>query len=123
MTKARYMALADFQTLWTNQIKPSLPSKNDTQYNDVYIGVAAQSSTVIDSAHHYDSIVRNRPISFSNTSGYLWVVLPSSYSPIAMMGGIEVPMTLDSTTTAGEITYKIWKSRNSYTGDFNVILA
>lgn len=25
MTKAKYMALEDFQTLWTNQIKPKIP--------------------------------------------------------------------------------------------------
>ena len=25
MTKARYMALADFQDLWTNKIKPAIP--------------------------------------------------------------------------------------------------
>lgn len=29
MTKARYMALADFQTLWTDKIKPSLPTKDE----------------------------------------------------------------------------------------------
>jgi hypothetical protein len=26
MTKEKYMALADFQTLWTNQIKPEIPT-------------------------------------------------------------------------------------------------
>ena len=26
MTKSSYMALADFQTLWTNQIKPEIPT-------------------------------------------------------------------------------------------------
>lgn len=26
MTKAKYMALADFQTLWSNSIKPAIPS-------------------------------------------------------------------------------------------------
>ena len=26
MTKARYMALADFQDLWTNRIKPQIPT-------------------------------------------------------------------------------------------------
>ena len=25
MTKARYMALADFQSLWTNKLKPAIP--------------------------------------------------------------------------------------------------
>ena len=26
MTKANYMALADFQTLWTDHIKPAIPT-------------------------------------------------------------------------------------------------
>jgi hypothetical protein len=29
MSKEKYMALADFQTLWTNTIKPSLPSRQE----------------------------------------------------------------------------------------------
>lgn len=28
MTKEHYMALADFQTLWTNKIKPTIPTAN-----------------------------------------------------------------------------------------------
>lgn len=28
MTKEHYMALADFQELWTNRIKPSIPALN-----------------------------------------------------------------------------------------------
>lgn len=30
MTKANYMALADFQTLWDESIKPAIPTLIDT---------------------------------------------------------------------------------------------
>ena len=62
-------------------------------------------------------------ISITNTDvDYLWVVLPASYSPMVMMSGLEVPMSLDSTTTISEESYKIWKSSNTYSGSFKIYL-
>lgn len=93
-------------------------------YEDVYIGAAAASSTIRTSGYHHDSITRGRPIAISNASSgsYIWVILPASYSPAVMMGGIEVPMALDSTITISGKSYKIWKSSNTYAGSFNLYL-
>ena len=97
-------------------------TRENVQYEDVYIGVAAQSSTIIDPTYHHDMIYRGRPISIGNSSGYLWVIMPSSYTPSVLMSGFEVPMSQNSTTTVGNVTYKIWKSSNSYSGGFNIYL-
>lgn len=120
MTKANYMALDDFQSLWTNKCKPWIQSNHE--YKDVYIGAAAASSTVIDDDYYRESVTKDRPIAISNASGYIWIILPSTYSPVAMMSGMEIPMTQDGTTTIEEETYKIWKSANTYSGTFNIYL-
>lgn len=121
VTVDNYMALDDIQTLWTNTLKPWI-LQNIHSYTDVYIGVAAASSTVIDNAYHHDNISAGRPITFTNASGYLWIVMPATYSPVAMMNGIEVPMALDSTTTISSKSYKVWESTNQYSGTFNIYL-
>lgn len=122
MTQDNYMAQADVQYLWTNKIKPAVAAKADVCYSDVYIGVAAQSSAVQVDGNHHDTITRGRPLAFSNASGYIWLILPSTYSPVVMMNGMEVPMTQDGTTTVGSVTYKILKSSNAYSGTFNIYL-
>lgn len=127
MTQEHFMALADFQTLWTNTIKPyiagNFANKNEISYIDVYIGAGKSSAAIIVAANHHDVIKKCEQISITNTDvDYLWVVLPASYSPMVMMGGLEVPMSLDSTTTISEESYKIWKSVNTYSGSFKIYL-
>ena len=93
------------------------------QYSDVYIGAAAAYSSIISSSYHYDSIVRGRPINISNASSdYIWVVLPADYSPVVLLSGIEMKISLEGTTTISSKSYKIWKSTNIYTGTFNLYL-
>lgn len=93
-------------------------------YTDVYLGAAAASSTIIDDDYYYDVITRCRPITISNAAAgsYVWLVLPAIYSPVLAVGGVEMPMVLDSTTTIDGKSYKIWKSSNTYSGTFNVYL-
>lgn len=93
-----------------------------TRYKDVYIGVAAVSTTVISSGYHHDNIVYGKPVTFSNASGYIWAVLPAEYEPTVAMSLMEVPMALDSTTTIDSKSYKIWKSMNQYSGTFKLYL-
>lgn len=95
---------------------------NSLIYENVYIGVASASSTVLSSDYYHSSVLKGSPISFSNTSGKLWLIMPSSYSPVTFMSGIEVPMILDSTTTISGNTYNVWKSSNTYSGGFNISL-
>ena len=96
---------------------------NILQYSDVYVGAAAAYSSIISNSYHYDSIVRGRPINISNASNdYIWVVLPADYSPVVLLSGIEMKISLEGTTTISSKSYKIWKSTNIYTGTFNLYL-
>ena len=93
------------------------------QYEDIYIGAGATSAAVAVAANHHDTLLRGRPSAVTASSGYLWVVLPASYDkPLTLMGGIEVPMSQDGTTTISGNSYKVWKSTNTYTGTFNIFL-
>ena len=108
---------------WTYQSTDVTPigTKADRSlmvYDDVYLGVAEESSTVIDDAYHHDEIVRGRPVAFTSAEGYIWLVLPAKYSPVVAMSLVETPMSLDSTTEIGGKTYKVWKSAESQTGTF-----
>lgn len=98
-------------------------ARESIQYEDIYIGAAVASSTIISSTYHYDSILRGRPIAVTAELGYIWAVIPASYNnPIITMGGIEVPKTMDSTTTIEGKEYNVWKSANIYTGTFNLYM-
>lgn len=96
---------------------------NILQYSDVYIGAAAAYSSIISSSYHYDSIVRGRPINISNASNeYIWIVLPADYSPVVLLSGTEMKISLEGTTTISSKSYKIWKSTDIFTGTFNLYL-
>lgn len=115
------MALADVQSLWTNEMKPWIIGRNS--YEDVYIGAAASLSAIITNANHYELLSKGNLVSISNASNaYLWIVLPTTYTPTMLMSGLEVPMTLDSTATIGTTTYNVYKSNNLYSGTFKVCL-
>jgi hypothetical protein len=92
-------------------------------YFDIYVGAAANSAAIIDETYHHNYITRGRPILISNAENdYLWVIAPASYAPCVMMSGMEVEMSLDSSTTIDDKSYKVWKSDCTYSGTFKVCL-
>lgn len=92
------------------------------EYKDVYLSVAATSANITDVSNHHDGIDRGRPVTMSNADGYVWLVLPASYSPVVVMGVFRVPMTLDGTTAIDGKQYGIWKSNSEYEGTFDLYL-
>lgn len=96
--------------------------KQDVQYEDVYLGVGATAESIIVTANHHDVLKKNRPVSFSNATGYIWTILPEDYSPIVKMNGFDIPITLDSTVTISDKGYKVWKSHSSFNGSLSVYL-
>ena len=105
-----------------NQLADKNYVKDEISYEDVYIGVADTSSEVIDDAYHHDSLMIGRPVTFNNACGYIFVVLPEGQEPVVTMSSFEVTMTLDGTTTIGDVTYSIYKSSEQATGTFNISL-
>ena len=97
-------------------------SKLLVDFKDVYIGVGATYTDAMVAANHHDSVLKGALISVTASSTYLWVILPSSYSPVVQMGGMNVPMTAQSNVTVSDVTYKVFKSSNQYTGTFSVSL-
>ena len=105
-----------------NQLADKNYVTDEISYEDVYIGVADTSSEVIDDAYHHDSLMIGRPVTFNNASGYIFVVLPEGQEPVVTMSSFEVTMSLDDTTTIGDVTYSIYKSGEKVTGTFNISL-
>ena len=97
-------------------------ARDSIQYKDVYIGTGDTASEVMVNANHYSQIQKYTPIGISASAEYLWIIMPSAYVPVMMLNGNEIPITLDGTVAVGDVTYKVWKSNNSYTGTFNVFL-
>ena len=97
-------------------------ARDSIQYKDVYIGTGDTASEVMVNANHYSQIQKYTPIGISASAEYLWIIMPSVYTPTALMSGNEVPIELDSTVTVESVTYKVWKSSSTYTGTFNVYL-
>ena len=93
------------------------------EFKDVYIGVGAAYTDAMIAANHHDSILKGVLISLTASSNYIWIILPNTYSPIVQMGGLNVPMTAQSDVTVGDVTYKVLRSTNQYTGSFPVSLA
>ena len=99
-----------------------IEARENLQYEDVYIGVGASYADAMIAANHHDSVLKGALISVTASSNYLWVILPSDYSPVVQMGGLNVPMTAQSNVTVDNVTYKVLKSNNQYTGTFSVSL-
>lgn len=95
---------------------------DDLGYNDVYIGVGASRADIMTDGNHHDTVSKFEQISVTVTNSYLWLILPDTYSPVVQMNGIDIPMTEQESVTSGEVTYKVLKSSNAYTGTFNVSL-
>lgn len=91
-------------------------------FTDVYIGVGATYSDAMIAANHHDALSKGSLVSVTASSSYLWVILPNIYSPVTQMGGLNVPMAEQSAVTVGNVTYKVLKSSNSYTGTFSISL-
>lgn len=91
-------------------------------FNDVYIGTGATASDVMIAANHHDSVAKGSLISVTSSTSYLWVILPDTYTPVVQMGGLNVPISEQSPVTQGDVTYKVLKSINQYTGSFSVSL-
>ena len=92
-------------------------------YEDIYIGAAAQSTTIKTSTYHYDKLIKGEPISITADSHKIWLIFPEEIDvPSIFMSGMEVPMVLHGTTTINEGSYKVYKSESPYAGTFNVQL-
>lgn len=91
-------------------------------YRSVYIGAGSAYTDVMVEANFHDRLQKGEAVSVAASTDYLWVILPQEYSPVVMMNGMEIPMTIDGTVTQDDVTYRILKSSNQYTETFNVIL-
>lgn len=91
-------------------------------FKDVYVGVGAAYTDVMIAANHHDSLSKGALISLTASSNYIWVILPNTNSPVVQMGGLNVPMTAQSDVTVGDVTYKVLRSTNQYTGSFSISL-
>lgn len=92
-------------------------------YKDIYIGAAAQSTTIKTSTYHHDTLIKGSIVSITANSHKIWMIFPeTSDLPNVFMSGMEVTMVLHGTTTIDEKSYKVYKSVSPYTGSFNVQL-
>lgn len=108
--------------LTTHQDISGKLNKSEVYYEDVYLGAGAAYTNVMVQANHYDAVLKGSVKSVAINNSYLWLILPQTYNPTILMGGMEIPVTAQSTITQGDVVYKVLKSSNSYTGTFNVIL-
>jgi hypothetical protein len=92
-------------------------------FKDVYIGAAAQSTTIKTSTYHHDILVKGSLVSITANSQKIWLIFPEDIDvPNIFMSGMEVAMVLHGTTTIDEATYKVYKSDSPFTGTFNIQL-
>lgn len=106
----------------SEEVNLILAKVNSINYKDVYVGAGGTVQDVIVAANHHNDVIRGDQLSVTASSAYIWAVLPNTYSPVLQMEGLNVPMTAQSDVTVGDVTYKVLKSSNSYTGTFNIIL-
>ena len=92
-------------------------------FKDMYIGAAAQSTTIKTDTYHHDTIAKGSLLSMTANSHKIWLVFPeTSDVPHVFMSGMDVSMELHGTTVIEEKTYKVYKSVSPFTGTFNVQL-
>ena len=106
----------------SEEVNLILAKVNAINYKDVYVGAGGTVQDVMVAGNHHNDVIRGDQLSITASSAYIWVVLPNTYSPVLQMEGLNVPMTEQSNVTVGDVTYKVLKSSNSYTGTFNIIL-
>ena len=118
MTTGNYMSLEDFQNLWSNTIKPGV-----LMFSTAYIGAGASAAAVMVPDNKKTNLLKGTGTPISATNAYLWVCTPSDNdTPTVLMNGITVPVTAQSNVTLENVTYKVLKSNNKYTGTFNIVL-
>ena len=92
-------------------------------YRDIYVGAAAQSTTIKTSTYHHDVVAKGSPISITANSHKIWLIFPEDMDiPSVFMSGMEVAMVYHGTTTIDEDTYKVYKSASPFAGTFNIQL-
>ena len=98
-------------------------AQNTIYYKDIYVGAAAQSTTIKTSTYHHDLLAKGSLVSVTASSQKIWLIFPNdSDVPNVFMSGMEVAMVLHGTTTIDEETYKVYKSDSPFTGTFNIQL-
>ena len=56
-----------------------------TTYKDVYIGSGAEYTDAMIAANHHDTITKGATNSITVANNYLWVIIPSGYTPTILM--------------------------------------
>lgn len=92
-------------------------------YRDIYVGAAAQSTTIKTSTYHHAVVAKGSPISITANNHKIWLIFPENTDvPNVFMSGMEVAMVYHGTTTVDEGTYNVYKSVSPFTGTFNIQL-
>lgn len=112
--------LYDYISRWKAEVDSAIV--NSTYYKNVYIGTGSTYSDAMIESNHHDSLRMGATTTITASDEYLWVILPSDYTPTILMNGISVPMGEQSNVTVEEVTYKVFKSDAEYTNTFNIIL-
>ena len=82
-----------------NFLNGTSDSEHYSYYTDVYVGAGAVYTDVMIAANHHDQATKDVGISVTATDEYLFVILPSNFSPAILMNGFTVPMTEWGTVT------------------------
>jgi hypothetical protein len=91
-------------------------------YEKLYVGIDADYTDILNDTYYHESVTRGKAIHFDTVTGYIWVVAPEEYAPVVAMSLVEVPMSLYSTISIEDVSYKVWKSEEEQTGSFNLYL-
>ncbi len=91
-------------------------------FQDAYVGTGSAYTDAMTDANHHTSLSRGAMVSVTASNNYLWIILPSTFSPTVQIGGLSVPMTAQSPITSGGVTYQVLKSDNTYSGTFSISL-
>jgi hypothetical protein len=117
-----FSKLSYFLTKLRTELGATYVSIDSMFYKDFYLGVGATESDVKIAANYHAAERKSSVFSFTASSQKVWLIIPSTYSPVLEMSSIDIPMVLDRTYTSGNVTYKVWKSDSSYTGTFNLCI-
>lgn len=117
-----FSKLSYFLTKLRTELGATYVSIDSMFYKDFYLGVGVTESDVKIAANYHTAERKSSVFSFTASSQKVWLIIPSTYSPVLEMSSVDIPMVLDRTYTSGDVTYKVWKSDNSYTGTFNLCI-
>lgn len=95
----------------------------DSSVENVYIGMGNTYQDVMVSGNLHQTLRKGESVAVNASStNYLWVILPKTYSVTPLMEGIRIPMISESDVTVDSVVYQVLKSRNTYNGEFGVML-